>query len=110
MQKELEEGQCSGEEKNVDELERMGACSVAGQKSVGKQVLLLLLFMEQVHLLQRKMHAKRVSFSGVFLFMCMHIMDSCVCIHFSVGWLSLGFGSLGATEIQTDVNNIEAGM
>lgn len=43
---------------------------------------------------------------------CMHIVDSqCMCIHFSIAWLSLGFGSLGATEIQTgDVNNIAAGM
>lgn len=79
--------------------------------AVCRQALLLLLFMEQVHLWQRKMHAKRVSFSGVFLFMCMHIMDPwCMCIHSSVGWLSLGFGSVGASEIQTDVNNIAAGI
>lgn len=33
---------------------------------------------------------------------CMHITDSqCMCVHFSAGWLSLRFGSLDATEIQT---------
>lgn len=35
----------------------------------------------------------------------------CFCIHFSAGWLSLGSGSLGATEIRTgDVNNTAAGV
>lgn len=42
---------------------------------------------------------------GVFLFLervcACNRLTVCVCIHFAAEWLSLGSGSLGASEIQT---------
>lgn len=74
---------------------------------VCRQALLLLLFMEQVHLWQRKMHAKSFLLCSFSLHVYAHHGPM---VHFSDGWLSLGFGSLGASEIQTDVNNIAAAI
>jgi len=81
-----------------------------GQKSVGSWVSLLLLFVEHVYLWRRRKRARRVSSTEVFLFLARVYAHRRLTVHV-YSFFSLGFGSLGATEIQTgDVNNIAEGM
>lgn len=84
------------------------------QRCVGNWASLLLLF---VFMANQKSLLKGLVFFliGVFLFLervcACNRLTACVCIHFAAEWLSLGSGSLGASEIQTwDVNNIAGGM
>lgn len=93
---------------------RKEVCSIGGTKVCRQLSCIIVVRGTSVFMTKKKARKKEFPSQESFRSWkgCMHIIGSqCVCIHFSVGWLSLGFGSLGATEIQTGgVNNIAAGM
>lgn len=111
--RELQEGSSAAEGKSTDKVGSKETCSVWGTKMCRQ--LSFVIAAVCIYGESKKL-AKRFFFLiGVFLFLervcACNRLTVCVCIHFAAEWLSLGSGSLGASEIQTwDVNNIAGGM